>query len=689
MLAGRHPKQMKRPARNERTIHMRRIDGGPSLASAEHARQLTSPVFSRLAFGALICVLLFLAGFAVVAAATTRQAATQAENASTLSDDFQQARYWISAEESLERQYCLEPSPAVLAAYHAAASSLFAALSVVRRDGQAADRSLVATVLTKHQAYLNATWHGTFPAVAAHDNLRIAYFDHSVADPLFSYIQSQIDAAASAHHAAALRAIDDLDQTQTWVLTATPVVFVVGMAIVLLLWSVARRYQRSIAEASRREMQRAVEQAADASEAAKAAEAMSAVTAALASSLEPELLYRVILEQAARVLPFDHALIVLYQDGWVVNAACLGEPSVPVGTRMVPIDSGVAIWQALERGETQYMADTAEVPAWHDWPPWIGQYRVRSVIVSPLHIDGVLLGSFEVNSYTPNFYTDRHIQIATDFAERATQAFRNARLFTAEQARVRAAEGLASLRSDFVAAVSHELRTPLTAIVGFGELLQAHWGQMSEERRLERITQIVQAANRQRRLVEDLLLAGQLESAKLRPKREPFSLGDLVRQAVAEVQGSYPGQTIELDGTCDIHVLADAGRTLQILSNLIDNAAKYSPEGTPIIVRWVEEECMAVLHVADLGSGVPDSGRDELFTRFGRLPGSAIRSGRVGTGLGLFLSRGLAEAMGGTLDLEATGPRGSTFRLRLPRAMAVSAGAPRYAMNGNRPHPSQ
>jgi signal transduction histidine kinase len=638
-------------------------------------RQLTSPVFSRLAFGALISVLLFLAGFAVWAATATQQAATQAEYASTLSDDFQQARYWIGAEESLERKYHLEPSPAVLAAHHAAVNSLAAVLSVIRRDGQAADRSLVAKVLIKHQAYLNATWHGLFPAVDAHDNRRILYFDHTVVDPIFSYIQSQVNAAASAHHATALRALGDLDKIHTWVLAATPIVFLLGMAIVLLLWSIRRRYQRSIDDANQREMQHAVEQVAGAAEAAKAAEAMSAVTTALASSLEPELLYRVILEQAARVLPFDHALIVLYQEGWVVSAACLGELSVPAGTRMDRIDPGGAMWQALERGETLHVADTAEVPEWQDGPPWIGPYRVRSAIVSPLRIDGILLGSLEVNSYTPNFYTDRHMQIATDFAERATQAFRNARLFTAEQARVRAAEGLASLRSDFVAAVSHELRTPLTAIIGFSEILQARWGQMSEERRLERIAQIVQAANRQQRLVEDLLLAGHLDGRNLHRKREPFSLGQAVRQAAAEVQVKYPGQAVELDGPIDLHVLADAGHTLQILTNMIDNAAKYSPEGSKITVRWGEEEDMAVLYVIDHGSGVPDSGRDKLFTRFGRLPGSAIRSGRVGTGLGLFLSRGLAEAMGGNLDLEATGPEGSTFRLRLPRATTVSARA--------------
>jgi signal transduction histidine kinase len=114
--------------------------------------------------------------------------------------------------------------------------------------------------------------------------------------------------------------------------------------------------------------------------------------------------------------------------------------------------------------------------------------------------------------------------------------------------------------------------------------------------------------------------------------------------------------------------MAAALRTMQVLANLLDNAAKYSPEDSPITVNWAVEDQMVALRVIDRGSGVPEEGRDQLFSRFGRLTGSRIRAGRVGTGLGLYLSRRLAIAMGGDIDLEATGSSGSTFRVRLPIA---------------------
>jgi GAF domain-containing protein len=149
-------------------------------------------------------------------------------------------------------------------------------------------------------------------------------------------------------------------------------------------------------------------------------------------------------------LSFDHAVIALNQDGWVVSGATLGGPPMEPGTRLARIDPRTSRWGLLLSGQPIYMPDTAKVPDWKDPEPWRGTYAVRSVIAMPLLIEGELIGSFQVNSYTPNFYTTRHIPIARAFGERATQAVRNARLFAAEQERSRLAEELAQLRQQQV-----------------------------------------------------------------------------------------------------------------------------------------------------------------------------------------------------------------------------------------------
>jgi diguanylate cyclase (GGDEF)-like protein/PAS domain S-box-containing protein len=176
--------------------------------------------------------------------------------------------------------------------------------------------------------------------------------------------------------------------------------------------------------------------------------ALDEVSAALAGSLDPGIVYQVILDQAARVLPFDHAEISLYQDDWVVSVATLGGPYVAPETQVVRINRTTSTWRTLADGQAVYLADTAEVPGWTDPPPWCGPYRVRSVILSPLLIDGVLIGSFKLNSYSPHFYTEHHMRRASAFAERATQAVRNARLYAAEHERALAAEELAKLRQE-------------------------------------------------------------------------------------------------------------------------------------------------------------------------------------------------------------------------------------------------
>jgi signal transduction histidine kinase len=240
----------------------------------------------------------------------------------------------------------------------------------------------------------------------------------------------------------------------------------------------------------------------------------------------------------------------------------------------------------------------------------------------------------------------------------------------AERARA-ASEELAEMRSDFVAAVGHELRTPLTAVIGLGQLLQSRWQYLAETQKQELINRIVSAATRQKRLVEDLLSLTQVRGAP--PHVGATHLSTLVRMVVAEAQVTYVGQRIDLLGPGDVQVLAHPDRLMQILGNLVDNAAKYSPEDSAITVAWEVHDGSVLIRVRDRGSGIPDAGRELLFTRFGRIPGSVMRGGRVGTGLGLYLGREWARSMGGDLDLESTGPEGSTFLLRLPCANGENA----------------
>ena len=199
-------------------------------------------------------------------------------------------------------------------------------------------------------------------------------------------------------------------------------------------------------------------------------------------------------------------------------------------------------------------------------------------------------------------------------------------------------------------------------------MLRGHWENLSDAERLLQIDRIVLSANRQHRLVEDLLMLARLDTEVPAMQVTSMLLDPLVSRAADDIRMIYRNQVIHLKGESGTQVLADPERVTQIMVNLLDNAAKYSPEGSPIHVSWHRDDAMVLVKVRDEGEGVPEHTRPYLFTRFGRGKGSRIRAGHVGTGLGLYLSRRLAEAMNGSLDLEATGPIGSIFTLRLPGA---------------------
>jgi signal transduction histidine kinase/ligand-binding sensor domain-containing protein len=265
---------------------------------------------------------------------------------------------------------------------------------------------------------------------------------------------------------------------------------------------------------------------------------------------------------------------------------------------------------------------------------------------------------------------DRQAQLVEEARERerieAEQL--KADLLASSQAQAAAAEELAELRSTFVATVSHELRTPLTTIIGYTDLLRTHWPRLDDAARLSWINRIAAATQRQRRLVEELLLVSRIDLGALINTIEVVPLITLVERAADEVRINYPDQQIAIEGPAPLMVRADPDRALQILMNLLDNAAKYSPEGAPIRVTWAHDGVHAEVLVRDGGTGIPAEGRERLFTRFGRISGSQMRDGHVGTGLGLYLGRSLARAMGGEVELASTGPTGSVFRFLLPLA---------------------
>jgi PAS domain S-box-containing protein len=225
------------------------------------------------------------------------------------------------------------------------------------------------------------------------------------------------------------------------------------------------------------------------------------------------------------------------------------------------------------------------------------------------------------------------------------------------------------MKSDFVATVSHELRTPLTSIYGFAEtLLRADVDFAPEERRTF-LGYIASESERLINIVDDLLNVARLETGTLGLALATTDVGEVASEVVARVSEHTNGDhqfTVEADGA-DLVVQADREKLAQILLNLVDNAVKFSPEGGRITVSARRRSDSVEVRVADEGIGIARGDQQRIFTKFYRAEG-VTQGGTPGTGLGLFLARGLLAAMGGRIWVESKEGEGSSFVFELPLA---------------------
>lgn len=258
-----------------------------------------------------------------------------------------------------------------------------------------------------------------------------------------------------------------------------------------------------------------------------------------------------------------------------------------------------------------------------------------------------------------------HLYQVHDLSEQKQAAERMAEL-AQERMRREASDMASAAKSEFLSRVSHEMRTPLNAVLGFAQLLQRD-GSTLEPRQLRLyVDQIRSAGEHLLGLVTDLLDLNQAARGELRLSLEPVPLAAAVEQTRLLIEGLAltHGLALEVDVPDALRVQADPQRLRQVLVNLSSNAIKYNRQGGWVRIRAeARPDGMVAVSVQDSGIGMTREQLDRLFQPFDRL--GAERTKVQGTGLGLVISRGLAEAMGGRLDLRSEARVGTTAELTL------------------------
>lgn len=222
------------------------------------------------------------------------------------------------------------------------------------------------------------------------------------------------------------------------------------------------------------------------------------------------------------------------------------------------------------------------------------------------------------------------------------------------------------LKDDLIAVVSHELRTPLTSIQGYVKTLLQLGDRLDAEQSREFLEGAARQSDRLQRLIEELLVAARLDADVESLELSTFDLVALAASVASELRDRTDGHAVVLDLDPGLPpIRTDAAKVHRIVSNLVENALKYTPPGCSVWIRGHESPDGLVLRVADDGPGIPDAAGERVFERFYQVDQTATR--RVGgTGLGLYICRRLAETLGGELTLEPSSGVGCSFRLRIP-----------------------
>jgi len=275
----------------------------------------------------------------------------------------------------------------------------------------------------------------------------------------------------------------------------------------------------------------------------------------------------------------------------------------------------------------------------NDYPRWEQatltgrQSGIQAALAVPLVLGGRRVGALVIRSFERGAqFSDEEARLLTLFGDQAAAALVTAEAFSRQRQAMEQLERLNQQKSEFVSIVSHEFRTPLTGIQGFSEMMRDE--QLSIEEMREYAGDINRDAQRLTRMINEMLDLGRMESGRMSLRREPMDLNAVIGEVAARIRPNAPNHTVAFDLQKDLPKIdADRDRMTQVVSNLLNNAVKYSPTGGEIAVSTHASAGTLLLRVSDQGVGIPEDALETIFERYARVESAATRAIQ-GTGPG-------------------------------------------------------
>jgi signal transduction histidine kinase len=403
-----------------------------------------------------------------------------------------------------------------------------------------------------------------------------------------------------------------------------------------------------------------------------------------ASNIDPVWVTQAIVERVAEVLGDWAAIVLKNTDGndmrvsaiYHRDMASLGlawsfmyRQPLTIGEGLIGqvISSGYpSLTSNLESAQKETRGETYHVV----------QMKLHSLLVLPLRSRREIIGALIIAANDPERQmNDQKLPLAEDLAERAALAIENARLYTEQVEARRKVEDLSRLKDEFLSIASHELRTPVTSIKGYTQLAKALIQENDLVTSAEYLNVALDQIDRMSRLILELLDVSRIETGRLEIRRDRIDWKPFVESVVARHHTAVNDRKFHIDLPVDSsEVAGDRDRLEQVLGNLLENAVKYSPDGTDISVRVRDENDRVVTAISDRGIGIPSDEIGQVFERFHR--GRQVSSSNYGgLGLGLYISKQIVERHGGSIWVESREGQGTTFFFSLPTQSAAARAA--------------
>lgn len=398
------------------------------------------------------------------------------------------------------------------------------------------------------------------------------------------------------------------------------------------------------------------------------------------TSLDLELVLNQLLDTAIQLLNGEMGNIQLYDasQGILRIVAHRGFDGAFLDYFREVSGGGSTCGRALRSGQRVMVEDVEIDPEFMPHRAVMAAAGVRAVQSTPImDRQGQLLGVMSIHFRQPHRPSERELwmldlympmvstMISLALAQCDRQVLQN-------QAQIAEAANLS--KDEFLAMLSHELRTPLASISTWAQLMAQ--GKLDRGQMQEAITSIRESARIQTKLIEDLLDVSRIVQQRFEIAPEPCDLWALLHQAIAQMSPQIAQKELQLETDippCSIPLLLDRTRMLQVFTNLLNNAIKFTPEGGAIAVRLRELPTQTQIEIADTGVGIAPQQLPHIFERF-RQADSSITRQSGGLGLGLFLVHWIMERHGGTVMVESVGEgRGCTFTLTLPKGKTALA----------------